>query len=144
MATNTKNPSPFSRLFKLLALEKKDIFIIVMLTFGAGFLALATPIAVQTLVNIVAMGNVVQPLIVVSIMLFLLLLLAGSLSILEYYVVELIQRRIFVRNALQSAAQAQAMHVTVRDTQNPVELMNRFFDVSTVQKTSYQLLPSLL
>jgi putative ABC transport system ATP-binding protein len=140
MAANTENISPLSRLLKLLQLEKKDILVIIMLTFGAGFLALATPIAVQTLVNIVAMGNVVQPLIVVSFMLFLLLLLAGALSILEYYVVELIQRRIFVRNALQSAAQAQAMHVTVRDTQNPVELMNRFFDVSTVQKTSYQLL----
>ena len=140
MATYTEETTPLSRLFKLLQLEKKDIFVIVMLTFGAGFLALATPIAVQTLVNIVAMGNVVQPLIVVSLMLFLLLLLAGGLSLLEYYVVELIQRRIFVRNALQAAAQAQAMHVTVRDTQNPVELMNRFFDVSTVQKTSYQLL----
>ena len=140
MATYTEETTPLSRLFKLLQLEKKDIFVIVMLTFGAGFLALATPIAVQTLVNIVAMGNVVQPLIVVSLMLFLLLILAGGLSLLEYYVVELIQRRIFVRNALQAAAQAQAMHVTVRDTQNPVELMNRFFDVSTVQKTSYQLL----
>lgn len=140
MAQNIEKISPISRLFKLLQLEKKDILVIVLLTFGAGFLALATPVAVQTLVNIVAMGNVVQPLIVVSFMLFLLLLLAGGLSILEYYVVELIQRRIFVRNALQSAAQAQAMHVTVRDTQNPVELMNRFFDVSTVQKTSYQLL----
>ena len=140
MPANIEEISPLTRLFKLLQLEKKDILVIVMLTFGAGFLALATPIAVQTLVNIVAMGNVVQPLVVVSFMLFLLLLLAGALSLLEYYIVELIQRRIFVRNALQSAAQVQAMHVTVRDTQNPVELMNRFFDVSTVQKTSYQLL----
>lgn len=140
MPLATEKINPLSRLFKLIKLESKDIFIIVLLTFGAGFLALATPVAVQTLVNVVTRGNVVQPLVVVSFMLFLLLLLAGALSILEYYVVELIQRRIFIRNSLQSATQAQAMHVSVRDTDNPVELMNRFFDVSTVQKTSYQLL----
>ena len=140
MALATEKINPVSRVLSLIQLERQDIFVILLLTFGAGFLALATPIAVQTLVNIVAMGNVIQPLIVVSMILFLLLLLAGALSILEYYVVELIHRRIFVRNALQATEQARAMHVSVRDTENPVELMNRFFDVSTVQKTSSQLL----
>ena len=140
MASIQKNVSPLSRALSLMQLEKKDIFTIIMLTFAAGFLALAIPIAVQTLVNIVAMGNVVQPLIVVSFILFLLLLLAGSFAILEYYIVELIQRRIFVSNALLATAHVQAMHLEVREIQNPVELMNRFFDVTTVQKTSYQLL----
>jgi len=72
--------------------------------------------------------------------LFILLVFSGGLNLLETYVVELMQRRVFVRATLQSAAKAQAMQVSVRDSENTVELMNRFFDVSTVQKTTYQLL----
>lgn len=140
MANLTEEHHPFQRVIKLIELEKSDIFIIVLLTLGAGFLALAIPIAVQTLVNIVTMGGVTQPLVLVSFMLFILLAFSGGLNLLEYYVVELIQRRVFVRTTLQSAAKAQAMQVSVRDSENTVELMNRFFDVSTVQKSSYQLL----
>lgn len=136
----TEDTNPFARVTKLIELEKSDIFVIVLLTLGAGFLALAIPIAVQTLVNIVTMGGVAQPLILVSFMLFILLIFSGGLNLLEVYVVELIQRRVFVRNTLQSAAKAQSMQVSVRDSENTVELMNRFFDVSTVQKSTYQLL----
>lgn len=140
MAKLADNITPLARVFKLIELEKSDIFIIVLLTLGAGFLSLATPIAVQTLVNIVTMGGVAQPLLLVSLMLFILLVFSGGLNLFEVYIVELIQRRVFVRTTLQSAAKAQAMHVSVRDSENTVELMNRFFDVSTVQKSSYQLL----
>lgn len=140
MAKLADNITPLARVFKLIELEKSDIFIIVLLTLGAGFLSLATPIAVQTLVNIVTMGGVAQPLLLVSLMLFILLVFSGGLNLFELYIVELIQRRVFIRTTLQSAAKAQAMHVSVRDSENTVELMNRFFDVSTVQKSSYQLL----
>jgi putative ABC transport system ATP-binding protein len=140
MAKPDDQTKPFSRVLALLALEKKDINVIIFLTFGAGILSLATPIAVQTLVNIVTMGGATQPLVLVSFMLFVLLVFSGGLNLFEYYVVELIQRRVFVRTTLQTAAKAQAMHVSVRDSENTVELMNRFFDVTTVQKACYQLL----
>lgn len=140
MATKDANQAPYIRLIELLKLEKQDIFMIILLTVGSGLLAFAIPLAVQSLVNLVTMGGVVQPLVVVSLILFILLCLSGALYLLEYYVVELIQRRIFVRASLQSASDAQQMSVTVTDSQNPLELMNRFFDVSTLQKASYQLL----
>lgn len=140
MAKSDEQVTPFSRVIKLLALEKSDIFVIFFLTLGVGVLSLATPIAVQTLVNIVTMGGASQPLILVSFMLFVLLVFSGGLNILEMFVVEMIQRRVFVRTTLQTAARAQAMHVSVRDSENTVELMNRFFDVTTVQKSCYQLL----
>jgi len=140
MASKNVNSNPIKPVIELLKLEKRDIYIIFLLTIGSGLLAFATPLAVQTLVNVVTMGGAVQPLVVLSIMLFILLSLSGGLYILEYYVVELILRRVFVRSALQAVESAQAMDVSVADSQNPIELMNRFFDVSTVQKTSYQLL----
>ncbi|MDP3088942.1 MAG: ABC transporter ATP-binding protein [Methylotenera sp.] len=132
--------NPSRRVLELLSLERRDVYIVFFLTLGAGLLAFAIPLAVQALVNVVTMGGVVQPLVVVSLILFILLCLSGTLYLLEYYVVELIQRRVFVRESLHSVRDAQAMSVSISDSHNPIELMNRFFDVTTVQKTSYQLL----
>lgn len=132
--------TPLKRLFELIQLEKTDIYLLITLTFGYGILGIATPIAVQTLVNIVTMGGVLQPLFVVSFILFVLLLLSGVLYVFEAYVVELIQRRLFIRTSINAALNAQGIDPAVYEYSNPVELMNRFFDISTLQKSTATLL----
>nr|MBP7881586.1 ABC transporter [Candidatus Methylopumilus sp.] len=131
--------SPISRLINLLKLEKHDLKILPVLIFGYGLISIATPVSVQALVNIVTMGSVLQPLFVVSLILFLLLLLSGALYVFESYIVELIQRRIFIRTAIQTAQNARGVEISLYDRENPVELINRFFDVSTVQKSAATL-----
>lgn len=128
------------RILSLIALEKEDISMVIVLTVGIGFLSLVSPIAVQMLVNIVTLGGVTQPLVVLSFILFILLCLSGAIYVLEYYVVEHIQRRVFVRVARETSQTASQMPIIVYDNQNSVELMNRFFDVSTIQKATYILL----
>ena len=132
--------SPISRLINLLKLEKHDLKILPVLIFGYGLISIATPVSVQALVNIVTMGSVLQPLFIVSLILFLLLLLSGALYVFESYIVELIQRRIFIRTAIQTAQNARGVEISLYDRENPVELINRFFDVSTVQKSAATLL----
>ena len=136
----SKFTKTFNRLFDLIALEKHDIIVVFVFTSLISLLSLATPLAVQTLVNIVVMGGVLQSLFVVSIILFVLLILSGVLYILERYVIELIQRRIFIRTAIEAATNAQGLDITFQDTNNSLELMNRFFDVTNVQKSAYILL----
>lgn len=131
---------PIRRLLEIIALERSDLYILLMLIVGYGLLGIATPVAVQALVNIVTMGGVLQPLYVVSTILFFLLLLSGVLYVFECYVVELIQRRLFVRTTLSVAANAQGIDTVVYDSANPVELVNRFFDISTVQKAAATML----
>jgi len=140
MEINYKGKSPVERLFEIIKLERQDIHLLIMLTFGYGLLGISTPIAVQALVNIVTMGGVLQPLFVVSIILFALLLLAGALYVFEAYVVELIQRRLFIRTALNTASNTQGVDISIHDDTNLVELMNQFFDISTVQKSASTLL----
>jgi ABC-type bacteriocin/lantibiotic exporter with double-glycine peptidase domain len=140
MAIQQQTKKPIERLFDTIYLERKDINLLFVLTFGYGLLGIATPIAVQALVNIVTMGGVLQPLFVVSFILFALLLLSGALYVFEAYVVELIQRRLFVRTSINVANNTQGIDTSVYDHANPVELMNRFFDVTTVQKSAAILL----
>lgn len=137
---NFTDKTPVKRLLEIVQLERQDIYLLIILTFGYGLLGIATPVAVQTLVNIVTMGSVLQPLYVVALILFFLLALSGVLYLFEAYVVELIQRRLFVRTALQVGESAQGVQMQIYDSTNPVELMNRFFDVSTLQKAAATLL----
>lgn len=140
MATIQTDKTPIQRLLEMVRLERQDITLLVALTFGYGLLNIATPVAVQALVNIVTMGGVLQPLFVVSLILFALLVLSGMLYVYETYLVELIQRRIFIRTAVSAAKNTQGIQATLYDSENPVELMNRFFDISTVQKSAATLL----
>ena len=140
MANIQTDKTPMQRLLEMVKLERQDITLLIALTFGYGLLNIATPVAVQALVNIVTMGGVLQPLFVISVILFALLVLSGMLYVYETYLVELIQRRIFIRTAVSAAMNTQGIQATIYDSENPVELMNRFFDISTVQKSAATLL----
>ena len=91
------HPTPLHRFLGLLHLDRRDIFTVILFAFVAGILALATPLAVESLVNVVSWGTYVQPLIVLGLMLLTCLGIAGVLKVLQAIGVELIQRRQFVR-----------------------------------------------
>jgi ABC-type bacteriocin/lantibiotic exporters, contain an N-terminal double-glycine peptidase domain len=135
-----KTKSPADRLFELIRLEKKDLITLPFLVFAYGAISIATPVSVQALVNVVNMGAVLQPLFVISLILFVLLLLSGALYVFESFIVELIQRRIYIRTAINTAQNTQKVEISLYDKENPVELINRFFDVDTIQKSAATLL----
>ncbi|MBU3736214.1 MAG: ATP-binding cassette domain-containing protein [Methylobacterium sp.] len=107
---------------------------------GVGLLNLAVPVSVQALINTVTMGGLIKPLLVISIMLFTFMFLSGVFYVLEMYVVELIQRRIFLKTALDASRKAQSVDRIAHDQLNMSELMNRFFEITAVQKATAMLL----
>jgi len=126
--------TPFQRLTNLLQTERTDLALIFGLAIGSGLLALSAPIAVQAVVNTVAMGGMGQPLAVLSIILFVLLAFSGAIYLLEAYLAEIIQRRLFVRLATDLAYRIPKMSSHLHDKHRGAELVNRFFDIQTVQK----------
>ncbi len=132
--------SPWKRLRAFLQLERADIGVILVYAIVIGGLTLGTPVAVQSLVNTVAFGAVLQPLVVLSILLFAVLAFAGVLSVLEAYVIEVLQRRIFVRIAGDFGRRIPAAARESFDATYGPELVNRFLDVIIVQKTLATLL----
>lgn len=128
--------TPFRRLRGLLAPDARDITIVILFAIGVGILSLATPIAVQSLVNFVAFGGLVQPLFVIGILLFAFLAMAGMIRTYKSYIVDVLQRRIFVRVAGDLAYRLPRVRIEAFDTRSGPELVNRFFDVMTVQKAS--------
>lgn len=136
--------TPLKRLWKLVEPDRGDIAAVGVFAVAIGVLSLATPVAVQALVNFVALGGALQPLLVVLALLFLGLCFAGVLSALQTWVVEMLQRRLLVRVLADLTARLPRMSVSVRERHEPAELVNRFLDVIAIQKLgSFLLLDGL-
>jgi putative ABC transport system ATP-binding protein len=131
---------PLHRLQRLLAAERTDLWIVVVFAFVVGLLTLATPIAVEALVNTVAFGRLLQPVVVLALMLFTFLAFSAAIRALQTYVVEIIQRRLFARVAADLSYRLPRTETEPTEMHYMPELVNRFFDVVTVQKISAQLL----
>ncbi len=131
---------PLDRLTGLLKAERSDIWIVLVFALFVGLLGLTTPLAIEVLVSTVAFGRTLQPIIVLSVILFAFLAFSALVQAVEKYVVELIQQRLFVRIAADLAWRLPRVHRAALDHQYGPELANRFFDVVTVQKVVATLL----
>ncbi|PPD34088.1 MAG: xenobiotic-transporting ATPase [Methylomonas sp.] len=131
---------PIQRLLQLVKLENDDITTLLIYGMGIGIMSLATPIAVQALVNTIAFGALLQPLLVLTLVLLVLISFSNTLAAFQFYVVEMLQRRLFVRLYGTAAKRLQNADFAIRDREHLPELSNRFFDVVTLQKTASVLL----
>ncbi|MBS4050409.1 MAG: ATP-binding cassette domain-containing protein [Methylomonas sp.] len=136
----TEHPTPLQRLLQLVQIERNDITTLVIYGVGIGLMSLATPIAVQALVNTIAFGALFQPLLILTLVLLVLMAFGNTLAALQFYVVEMLQRRLFVRLFDTAAQRLQQADFSVRDHHYLPELGNRFFDVVTLQKTAAVML----
>ncbi|MFO0059529.1 MAG: peptidase domain-containing ABC transporter, partial [Planctomyces sp.] len=132
--------SPLSRLISLMKAERTDIWVVVIFALVSGLLSMTTPLAVEALVSTVAFGRFLQPVIVLSLMLLVFLLFKAALKAMQTWVVELIQRRLFARLAAELAWRLPRTSLNAFHDSYPPELVNRFFDVVTIQKTASGLL----
>lgn len=131
---------PLRRLWHILSPDRAEVGIVVGFAIGLGILTLATPIAVQSLVNFVAFGGLMQPILVVGLLLLFFLAFAGAIRVFKFYVVEILQRRIFVRVVSDLSSRLPRVRLDAYDRGHGPELVNRFFDVMTIQKTGSALL----
>lgn len=140
--TPGQDPSerPWRRLRSFLGLEHRELWVVLIYALVIGALTLAAPITVQALVNTVAFGTVLQPLVVLTLLLFGGLMFSGLLSVLEAYVVEVLQRRVFVRVADDFGRRFPSVRTEALDASYGPELANRFFEVVAIQKSLAGLL----
>lgn len=123
---------PWHRLLSLISLERDDLWVVVIYSAVVGILSLATPVAVQSLVGTVAFGTLLQPIVVLALLFLVALGFQATLKALQARVIEALQARVFARVALDVAWRLPRV---ARDGHVTPELVNRFFDVMTVQKT---------
>jgi len=139
-APPSAHASPWRDTFALLRPEGRDLATIAIYAIAIGVLSLTLPLAVQSLVNAVAFGSVLQPVVVLTFLLAGGLTFAAVLRALQAWVVEVVQRRLFVRLVSALGERLPRVHVRAFDRAHGPELLNRFFDVFLAQKSLASLL----
>jgi len=128
------------RIFRLLRGEGRDVAVIFTYALGVGLCSLAIPVGVQALVNSVAFGVVLQPLVVITSLVGGVLLLSGILRILKLYVVEILQRRLIVRLSLMLAQRIPHAEFQLFQKRYGPEYVLRFMEVFSAEKIVASLL----
>jgi ABC-type bacteriocin/lantibiotic exporter with double-glycine peptidase domain len=134
MAANYK-ANVLNLLIKAVRLERKDLFVVIIYAIVIGLLYLIVPLAVQELVNLIAFG-VQQTLFILSALVVATLFCVGLLQVLQRYIIEIIQQRLFVNNAFELLLSIIGAQKGVLDNKK----INLFFEVLALQKSTSKLL----
>jgi putative ABC transport system ATP-binding protein len=132
--------SPIDGLRELVLRHRPEMTTVIVYAIFVGLFTLATPIAVQALVNTVAFGTLLQPLLVLATVLVALLSISGALKALKYWAVEVIQRRIFVETISRLAFSLPSADASALKRAGGQHLVHRFFDLFVLQKSLASLL----
>lgn len=118
----------------LLRGEWHDIGAVVIYAAGVGLCSLVIPIAVQSLVNSVAFGTLIQPIIILSALVAGILLFSGILRLFQIYIIEILQRRLVVRFALFLSKRLPHVLTEEFNRKFGPEYVLRFMEVFNAQK----------
>ncbi len=132
--------TPAARLRELLSVERADVWAIVVYGALVGLASLALPIAVQALVSSVAMGTMLQPVAVLTVVLTIVLSFSAGMRVAQVKLVELLQERLFVRAAVRLTTRFSRVTLDGFGGDHGPEQANRFMDVLTIQKAASGLL----
>lgn len=128
------------KLYHLIHAERRDIGVLVTYSIISGLLGLVVPLSSQAIVNAVQLGVVTPQLIVLCVAVAVGMIIAGIFTLMESYLVDLLQRRLFVRAALDVAIRLPRIRMDALSGEYTPELVNRFFDVMTIQKSLSKML----
>lgn len=134
MEYNTSILTPFKRLLGLLKPDKKDIFYIYLFAVLNGIVNLSLPLGVQAIISFILTGAVSTSWMILVAIVLIGIAFTGVLQILQLSILESLQQRMFSRAALDLAYRIPRFKQEIISKYDPQELINRFFDVLTVQK----------
>lgn len=129
-----KEISTVKRLFRLLQAEKKDIFYVYIYAVVVGLISLSLPLGIQATISMISGGMIFSSVIVLIALVILGILIGGGLQVMQITIVEILQQRLFAKAAFEMTVRLPKIKLEAFQGIYPPELMNRFFDVVTIQK----------
>lgn len=135
-----KRLNPVSRLVRLLHAERSQINYIFFYALVAGLISLVLPLGIQATIELISGGVFFSSVYVLIGIVILGVIIGGVLQLVQISLVEYLQRRIFTKAALEFAFRIPRLKAESIISNYAPELVNRFFDIITIQKG----LPKLL
>ncbi len=119
----------------LYQLERKDFFRIIGFGAAQGVFGLIVPVAIGNLINAVSFGGLLQPVIVLTVMVLAFLMAGAAIRLLQFWYIEALQRRLFLRVTGEGTA---AISAGTHD--HHPETSNYFVEIFNLQKSIVALL----
>jgi ABC-type bacteriocin/lantibiotic exporter with double-glycine peptidase domain len=130
--------SAFVKLLSVVQLEKKEITAIYFYSILSGVIQLSLPLGIQTIINFsqAAAGNNKLPASIILLICIVLggIFISGLLQVNQMKIVEKIEQSIFANYSLGFVNKIPKIDVAGVDKYHLPELMNRFFEVTNLQK----------
>lgn len=126
--------TPFKRFRGLMKAEKETIGRVYSYAVFQGLVNLSIPLGIQAIVNLIQGGQVSASWIILVIVVVLGVILTGVLQLYQLRLMENLQQKIFTGAALDFTYRLPKFNEEAMEKNSAPELMNRFFDVMSVQK----------
>ncbi|UBM58922.1 ABC transporter ATP-binding protein/permease [Marinilongibacter aquaticus] len=132
--------SAIRRIFNILEREKRDIYAIYVFSILAGLVALSLPLGIQTIIGFVMAGRLSTSIVILIILVLAGTLLTGLFQVRQLQLIETIEQKLFTRYAFAYADRLPSLKLEALDNYYLPELVNRFFDVVSLQKSLRKIL----
>lgn len=126
--------TPIQRFFRLLALDRKEIFLVYTYAIFNGLINLSLPLGIQAIIGFVISAQFSTSWGLLIFIVVLGVAAGGFIQILQLSLTELLQKRIFTRASFEFAYRIPRFKMEAVQNLYAPELMNRFFDTLTIQK----------
>jgi len=128
------NISPIKRFWLLINPDKKEIRNIYIYAIFIGLVNLSLPIGIQAIINLIQGGQMSVSWMVLVAFVIIGIAISGILQINQFRITEYLQQKIFTRAAFEFTYRIPKIKLEALYKHYAPELMNRFFDVITIQK----------
>ena len=132
--------NPLQRFYKLLSLDKKDVFQLFFYAIFSGLISLSLPLGIQAIINFIQSGRVSASWVILVILVVIGVALVGILALMQLRITENLQQKIFIRSSFEFASRLPRIQFQSLYNSYPPELANRFFDTLTIQKGTSKML----
>ena len=126
--------TPLRRFFRMLSLDKREIFMIYAYAIFHGLINLSLPLGVQAIIGLVISAEFSASWGLLIFIVVLGVAVTGVIQVLQLSLTELLQRRIFTRASFEFAFRIPRFKSEALSKFYAPELINRFFDTLTIQK----------
>lgn len=126
--------TPMERFWALLKPDKKEIRNVYIYSIFNGLVTLSLPIGIQAIINLIQGGQINTSWFILVLFVIGGIAFSGYLQISQLKITENLQQKIFSRAAFEFAYRIPKIKMEAIYKQYAPELMNRFFDVISVQK----------
>lgn len=132
--------SPWQRLLRILHPERSDINYIFLYAILIGLLGLTLPLGITAVFNLLSNGAMYSSTYILIAVILIGIVISGIMLIAQLTLVEVLEQKLFTKAAIEFAYRLPRIKPSELEGEYPPELVNRFFDVLTIQKGLTKLL----